>query len=205
MTRIKVCGIVRQEDAQAAVEAGADALGFVFAESLRRADPDAVRQIVRGLPPFVRTVGVFKDAPPAEVREVASRTGVDLVQLHGAEEPHDCQTVGRPVLKRLAVHEGDTSAHLRQRLAGYDVAAVLLDPGAGSGVPFRWEIAHGLPGNVILAGGLDAANVGRAIRAARPYAVDVSSGVESAPGIKSADKLRAFVAAVRSEDARSGA
>jgi phosphoribosylanthranilate isomerase len=204
VTRIKVCGIVREEDARAAVAAGADALGFVFTASPRQADPDAVREIVRRLPPFVRTVGVFRDAPLAEVREVAARAAVDLVQLHGEEGPADCRAAGRPVIKRVPVHGGDTRAALAVRLSDYDVAAILVDPGAGSGVPFPWGLARGLPGNVILAGGLDAENVGRAIRDGRPYAVDVSSGVERAPGFKCPDRLRRFVAAVRSEDARSG-
>jgi len=202
MTRIKVCGIVRAEDAHAAVAAGADALGFVFAESPRRVTPEAVRAIVRSLPPFVRTVGVFQDAPFDRVREVVALAGVDLVQFHGAAAPRDRGELDRPVIQRFPVLDGDTAERLRARVAGFGDAAILLDPGAGSGIGFRWEIARGLPGTVIVAGGLDAGNVGRAIREARPYAVDVASGVETAPGIKCADKLRAFVAAVRSEDAQ---
>ena len=203
MTRIKICGIVRPADALAACEAGADAIGFVLDRSPRQIDPDEARSIVRRLPPFVRTVGVFRDTAPSVVREIAGRAEVDVVQLHGERPAAPDLDLGYPLIRRLRVEADDTNARLRERLAPFAGASVLLDPGAGSGIPFRWEIAQGLPGRVIVAGGLDPANVARAVRAARPYAVDVSSGVEDAPGIKSEAKMRAFVAAVRSEDDRA--
>lgn len=205
MTRIKICGIARAADALAAAEAGVDAIGFVLDDSPRRIGADDVRAIVRRLPPFVRTVGVFRNAELTVVRELAARAEIDVVQLHGDEPPALGLGVGRPVIQRFRVAVGDTTERLRARLARFVGSTVLLDPGAGCGIPFRWEIARGLPGPVIVAGGLDAENVGRAIRAARPYAVDVSSGIEDAPGIKSVAKMRAFVAAVRSEDARNAA
>jgi len=205
VTRVKICGIVRADDAFAAAEAGADALGFVLDDSPRRIGADEVRAIVRRLPPFVRTVGVFRIAELAVVRELAARAEVDLVQLHGEEPVVRGREIGRPLIQRFRVAADDTAERLRARLAGCAGATALLDPGAGSGAPFRWDIARGLPGPVIVAGGLDAQNVGRAIRAARPYAVDVSSGIEDAPGIKNVHKIRGFIAAVRSEDARSAA
>ena len=205
MTRIKICGIVRAADAHAAAAAGADAIGFVLERSPRQIGPDEVRAIVRRLPPFVRTVGVFREADPAVVREIARRAEVDVIQLHGERPAAPDLDLGYPLVRRFRVEPDDTNDRLRERLAAFADSSVLLDPGAGSGIPFRWEIARGLPGCVIVAGGLDPTNVGRAIRAARPYAVDVSTGVEDAPGIKSATKMRAFVAAVRSEDDRTGA
>jgi phosphoribosylanthranilate isomerase len=203
VTRIKICGIVRVADALAAVAAGADALGFVFDASPRRIEPEAARAIVRRLPPFVRTVGVFRESGPETVREIARRAEIDVVQLHGDEPAPFDLDLGLPLVRRFRVAEDDTPERLRARLAAYERSSVLLDPGTGSGVSFRWEIARGLPGCVIVAGGLDPSSVGRAVRAARPYAVDVSSGVEEAPGIKSDAKMRAFVAAVRSEDDRN--
>ena len=202
MTRVKICGIVRPADAQAAVAAGADAIGFVLDDSPRRIDAGAVRSILRGLPPFVRTVGVFRRTDLRDVPARAAAAGVDVVQMHGDEPAPRGFDAGRPLIRRFRVLPGDTAAALAARLADFDGASALLDPGAGSGVAFGWDIARGLPGTVIVAGGLTPDNVARAIRLARPYAVDVSSGVEDAPGIKNAEAMRAFVAAVRSEDAR---
>jgi len=202
MTRVKICGITSFEDAECAVEAGADALGFVFAASPRQISPGQARDIVRRLPPFVRTVGVFVDAPFDEVQAVATRAGVDVVQLHGQEEPGYCGRFSRTVLKRLAVSEDDTAEVLAARAASYNVSAVLLDPGAGSGRTFRWELARGIRQLVILAGGLTPENVAAAVCAVRPYGVDVASGVEESPGCKSPARVRAFIEEVRREDAK---
>ena len=205
VTRIKVCGITSLDDALAAARAGVDALGFVFADSPRRIAPHRAREIVRRLPPFVRSVGVFGDVGADEARETAALAGVDLVQLHGTVAPRSGARLGRPVIRRLRVGEGDTRETLRRRMSRLGATAVLLDPGAGDGVPFRWEIARGLGRTVIVAGGLDPYNVATAVRQARPYAVDVARGVEEVPGCKSPAKLRAFVAAVRREDERRAA
>ena len=202
MTRVKICGITDSADARAAVAAGADALGFVFAPSPRRITASRARRIARELPPEVWKVGVFVDAAAGEVDAVAHEVDLDAVQLHGDESPGVCAAVSRPVWKRLAVHDDDSVESLRARLLGYAVSAILLDPGAGSGRTFPWKLAAPLHGLVIVAGGLTAKNVASAIRAAKPYAVDVSSGVEDAPGNKSAAMMRAFVDQVRKEDAR---
>ncbi|MCP3980702.1 MAG: phosphoribosylanthranilate isomerase [bacterium] len=202
VTRVKVCGITRTDDARIAVEAGADALGFVLAPSPRRVEPAVAREIARSIPPFVSLVGVFVDAPLDEVREMLGRTGIDTVQLHGDESPEYCAEIERPVLKRIRVEAGDTADDLRRRVARYAVAGCLLDPGAGDGEPFDWKLARDLPLPTVLAGGLHAENVAEALRSASPFGVDASSGLEDAPGRKNAARVRAFVDAVRREDAR---
>jgi len=201
VTRVKICGLTSLDDALAAVAAGADALGFVMCDSPRRVTAPAVREIVDRLPPFVVTVGVFRDDSAARVEQLASTAGVDWVQLHGSEPPEEVARLRRRVIKRFTVETGDDAAVLEARMAPYAGAARLLDPGAGSGQAFDWEIARGLAGPLIVAGGLDPDNVGRAIEVARPHAVDVCSGVEQSPGKKSRERLVAFVEAVRRSDA----
>jgi phosphoribosylanthranilate isomerase len=202
--RVKICGITRSEDALAAVAAGADALGFNFwPGSKRYCAPERARRIIGALPPFVTTVGVFVDAPRAEMLRVADHAGVSMLQLHGAETPELCARLGAslslPLIKAVRV---DGPAALRG-LRRYPVQALLLDaPTAGyggSGRVFDWSILERarLPRPVILAGGLTPTNVARAVRAARPFAVDVASGVESAPGIKDAARLARFVQAAK--------
>jgi phosphoribosylanthranilate isomerase len=203
MTRIKICGLTSREEALAAVDAGADALGFVFADSPRRVAPATAELIVAGLPPLISTVGVFVDSRVDEVAEIARRVGLDAVQLHGDESPEDCDLLPLKVVKRFNILENDTPELLRARMERYRVAAYLLDPGAGSGQTFEWSLARGLPGPLIVSGGLTPENVGEAIRTLRPYAVDVSSGVEYAPGRKDLEKVKAFVRAVREADADS--
>lgn len=202
MTRVKICGITNLDDALAAVEAGADALGFVFAASPRRIEPAQAAAIAERLPPFVVRAGVFVDAPAEELRAVARAVPLDVIQLHGDEPRTLTRVLGLRVVRRIRVRDDDTRERLRERLAGHEAAAFLLDPGSGSGRTFRWEIARELGVRVVVAGGLTPANVGAAIRAARPYAVDVCSGVERRPGAKDPAALRAFVAAVREEDDR---
>ena len=194
--RVKICGITRYEDAKAAVEYGADALGFVFYEgSPRHVFPETVKDIISNLPPFVTTVGVFVNAPTTEIKEIVEFTGIDVVQLHGEEPPEECLFWKR-VIKAIKVRDMSDLDELQQ----YRVSAYLLDtyspdmPG-GTGQVFNWEIAlHAKRfGHVILAGGLTPENVSDAIKTVKPYAVDVSSGVESEKGIKDHEKLKLFI------------
>lgn len=202
MTRIKICGITNPVDAQAATDAGADAIGLVFATSPRQVTIEQAIKIAAALPPLVNIIGVFVDPSEDDLDEALFQLRLSAVQLHGRETPEFCSQMELvPVIKRIHVCEGDTAATLAERARGYSVSAVLIDPGAGSGKPFPWSIARGLPGRTIVSGGLTPENVGDAIRASRPYAVDVSTGVESAPGVKDEARMRAFVQAVRAADA----
>lgn len=198
--RVKICGITRVEDALLAVRLGADALGFNFwPESKRYVSPSAASAIVARLPPFVTSVGVFVNQPEAELRAIAAESGVQVFQLHGDEPPDLCSRLPLPVIKAIAVDEVRTLS----RLLSYEVSAFLLDTPSrgfgGSGVPFDWSLAEGVSeaAPVVLAGGLTPENVAEAIRAVRPYAVDVASGVESAPGVKDPARLARFIAAAR--------
>ena len=198
MIHVKICGITNHDDAQAAVEAGADALGFVFyPPSPRYVSPEQVTQIIQKLPPFVTTVGLFVDVGLEMVNDLAVRCGLDRIQLHGGETPAFCNQVTQPVIKAFRMKSAES---LRQ-LPSYQVSAYLLDtyvegalPG-GTGTSFPWGLAAQAKayGPVILAGGLTPDNVAIAIAQTCPYGVDVSSGVESAPGIKDHRKVRAFV------------
>jgi phosphoribosylanthranilate isomerase len=200
-TRIKICGITRQEDAQAAVAAGADALGFVFHEaSPRSVTVSTAARIARSVPPFVTLVALFVDARPDLVNAVIADVEPDLLQFHGAETPAACEAYSRPYIKAVRMRE---DVDLRAVAHEYrEARGLLLDsyvPGAagGTGVAFAWDrIPRDLGKPIVLAGGLTPQNVGEAIAVARPYAVDVSSGVESAPGIKDSKKIAAFIAAV---------
>ena len=204
-TAVKICGITRPEDGVAAASAGAHAVGLVFHEaSPRRIEPPAAAQIVRRLPPFVTTVALFVDAEPRRVREVLAAVPLQMLQFHGEEPPEYCAGFGLPYLKVVRVRRG---VDLLQYAARYATAkGLLLDaydaafPG-GTGLSVDWTlIPAGLPLPVVLAGGLTPDNVGEAVRRARPWAVDVSSGVERAKGIKDADKMAAFVRGVRDAD-----
>ena len=203
MTRIKICGITRQEDAQAAVDAGADAVGFVFyAPSPRAVAIDRAREIVRGLPPFVSSVGLFVNAEPDWVREVLATVPLDLLQFHGDEAADYCSQFGRPWMKAIRVR---SSNDIERAFSVFAEARGLLvdafDPAlyGGTGRAFDWSLVpRQRPLPLVLAGGLDSVNVADAIRQVRPWAVDVSGGVESAKGIKSAEKIRAFINEVRS-------
>ncbi len=200
--RVKICGITRREDALAAVAAGADALGFMFyAPSPRAMTVSAAAEICRLLPPFVAKVGVFVDATEEFIRETARECRLDTLQFHGRETPEFCGRFALPVIKAFRVRGPESLTGLRE----YPTAAWLLDsfvPGqpGGTGARFNWALAaqaaqYGRP--ILLAGGLTPGNVAEAIRQTQPYAVDVSSGVESAPGRKDLAKVGAFVAAVR--------
>ena len=204
-TAVKICGITRLEDALAAIRAGAHALGFVFYQpSPRYLTPAAAGAILRALPPFITTVGLFVDAPAAEVRAALVLAPVQLLQFHGSETPGYCRPFGRPYMKavRMAA-EGDLLQYAERY---HDAKALLLDAyveglQGGTGVAFDWSrVPAALPLPIIVSGGLTPENVGDAVRQARPCAVDVSSGVESAKGIKDAARIAAFIAGVRNAD-----
>lgn len=193
-TRVKICGITNREDAMLAVSCGADALGFIFAESPRRIAADKARGIIRSLPPFVTAVGVFMNQPASCIIDVAHRTGIVLIQLHGSESPAMCRSLALPVLKRHAVTPASTAESITAMMQPYANTYCLLDPGSGSGRTFDWSIPGGMDtGSMVIAGGLDPENIDKALAEARPYGVDVCSGVERCPGKKDAYKLKAFM------------
>ncbi|MHC1479782.1 phosphoribosylanthranilate isomerase [Frateuria aurantia] len=204
-TRIKFCGMTRVEDALAAAELGVDAIGVIFAtRSPRRASLEQAQAIHEALPVFVDLVALFMDNSAAEVAAVVDQLAPDLLQFHGAETDAWCRQFGRPYLKAIAMGEGEAALGELQRYPG--ARALLLDghglgqPG-GAGKRFDWSLVPQTTFQpLILAGGLNAGNVGLAVRQARPWAVDASSGIESAPGIKELQAMRAFVAAVADAD-----
>lgn len=201
VVRSKICGITRIEDALIAAEAGADAIGLVFyANSPRAVSIQQARDIVAALPAFVTTVGLFVNASCEELNDVLAGVALDLLQFHGDESPAECESYQRPYIKALRVKPGDDIAQLAAPYA--KARGILLDtyvPGVpgGTGAAFDWSLVpSGLLQPLILAGGLSAANVQAAIEQVRPYAVDVSGGVEAGKGIKDAAKIRAFMQAV---------
>lgn len=204
-TRIKICGITRAEDAVAAVASGADAIGLVFySKSSRAVSISQASTIAEVVPPFVSVVALFVDESAVEIERVLDAVPVDVIQFHGSEAPSFCEQFSRPYVKALRV---TSDLNLATASKGYASSrGLLLDswkegvPG-GTGQAFDWRLAQkSLPLPVILAGGLNAENVGEAIAMLRPVAVDVSGGVESAPGIKDSGKIREFIAAVRAAD-----
>lgn len=204
-TRIKICGFTRQDDALMAAEAGADALGFVFhPPSPRCVTPAVAAAIARRLPPFVTTVGLFVDAPVADVRRICAALPLGLLQFHGDEPADFCGQFGLPYIKAVRVQPGTDLLHYALRYPG--AAGLLLDayrPGVpgGTGETFDWKLIPArIPCRVVLSGGLTPGNVGAGIAQVRPWAVDVSTGVEAAPGIKSAQLIKRFTAAVRQVD-----
>ncbi|MBK3869722.1 phosphoribosylanthranilate isomerase [Pseudomonas stutzeri] len=204
VVRSKICGITRVEDALTAAMAGADAIGLVFyAKSPRAVSVQQARAIVAALPPFVTTVGLFVSASRCEINEILDAVPLDMLQFHGDETPADCEGFHRPWFKALRVGAGDEGIAAQvERYA--NASAILLDayvPGVpgGTGECFDWSlIPPALSKPLILAGGLTADNVRQAIARVRPYAVDVSGGVELSKGIKDPAKVAAFVEGVRS-------
>ena len=202
---VKICGITNQDDATSAVEAGADALGFVFyKKSPRSVEPSVARQIIEKLPPFVTPVGVFVNEDVTVVRRMMDDCGLALAQLHGDESTTYCLELKRPILKALRVK--DRSAFLaladfrgRAGVRGFVLDAFSDQAYGGTGQVIDWQLAAeaAKAANILLAGGLTTDNVGRAIQAVQPYGVDVSSGVEREPGKKDHEKVRAFIRAVR--------
>lgn len=202
MARIKICGITRVEDALAAAQAGADAIGLVFhAASPRAVSIEQARGIVQALPPFVTVVGLFVDASEADIRAVLDQVPLDLLQFHGDEPDSFCQRFARPYLKAVRVRPGDDLNALAANWPG--ASGILLDsykPGVpgGTGETFDWSmIPSQRPWTLVLAGGLHADNVRQAIDMTAPWAVDVSGGVEAAKGIKDVDKINAFIHEVK--------
>jgi phosphoribosylanthranilate isomerase len=200
MIKVKICGLTCIEDTLAAVEAGADALGFVFDEGRHRVTPEQARAIIAALPPFVNVVGVFVNEDAAVVHQIADFCRLDTLQFQGDEPPGYCAGFGRRVIKGFRVKDAASLA----RLEAYDVAAYLLDSyvtgqSGGTGRTFDWELVRELEASrpVILAGGLTPANVARAIAVVQPYAVDVSSGVENGSGRKDPQKMADFVRQAR--------
>jgi phosphoribosylanthranilate isomerase len=204
MVFVKICGITNLEDALAAVNAGADALGFNFyTRSPRFIKPIDARRIIKELPETIMSVGVFvNESEPEQVERIAEMAGLKAVQLHGDESPQYCHSLrGRFVIKALRVGEGFRPESVKE----YETDAILLDAFAGNarggtGRVIDWSIARKvseLVPQLFLAGGLSAGNVAGAIRAVKPYAVDACSSLEREPGIKDAVRVRAFVAAVR--------
>jgi phosphoribosylanthranilate isomerase len=215
-TRVKICGITRLADALAAAREGADAIGFVFwAGTPRRIAADAAQAIGRALPPYISTVGLFVDPEPAEVRAILAAVPLDLLQFHGNEPPELCRDFARPYVKAVPVGERSAKDGLLEYAVRYqDAAAWLFDAPPSGGLPggtgrtFDWGV---LPSNlgrpVVLSGGLNAGNVGSAVRRVRPWAVDVSSGVEAIgddgkpeTGVKDLARIRAFIEEVRHAD-----
>lgn len=197
MIHVKICGITNNDDARAAVELGADAVGFVFARSTRAITPEQARLIIRHTPPFITTVGVFMDQDIDEIERMCQISGIDVAQLHGDESPSCCRTLNRRVIKRLRVDGSTTNDSLCRAMALYDVGTFLLDPGAGSGKAFDWSIARNIEQRIIVAGGLDPENISQVIDILHPYGVDVSSGVEKFPGTKDHKKIARFIKEVR--------
>jgi len=204
-TRIKICGIREPEHGRIAAEAGADAIGLVFhPASPRHLTVERAREIVEALPPFVLSVALFVDADPAEIRRVLDAVRIDFIQFHGDETPESCEQFRRPYLRAVRMAEGTDLLEWTRRFPG--ARALLLDahvPGqpGGTGRTFDWAaIPRGLPVPIVLSGGLDPGNVARAVREVKPWAVDVSSGVESSRGVKDPARIVEFIRSVRVED-----
>jgi len=201
-TRVKICGITSVADALAAVQIGCDAIGLVFYKpSPRYVSPELAAAISVSIPAFVSVVGLFVDASEQEIGEVLARVRLDLLQFHGDESPEACGRYGVPYIKAVRVRQ---ATNLLQYATDYrEAKALLLDTykegtAGGTGEVFDWRlIPDGLPRPIVLAGGLNPQNVASAIRQVRPYAVDVSGGVEKSKGIKDADKMAAFMRGVQ--------
>lgn len=204
-TRVKICGITRKADALEAIRLGADALGFVFYEnSSRQLGIEQACSVAGGLPPFVSRVALFLDADPGHVEEVIRRFKPDVLQFHGDESPESCEGAGLPYIKAVPMGSVDSPQTYLERFTG--ASAVLFDSHAvgaagGSGTRFDWSrIPAGLQLPIVLAGGLNPGNVAEAVRQVRPFAVDVSSGVEASPGIKDHGLMADFIREVSNGD-----
>jgi phosphoribosylanthranilate isomerase len=218
-TRIKICGLTREQDVQAAVAAGADALGFVFyPKSPRYVTPQQAAGLLAKVPPFITTVGLFVNVEPGQLQEIVAQAPVSLLQFHGDETVEQCAAlalaVNRPFIRAMRIGSATTAADLLEYAQAYRdnsnsshlFAGLLLDTlveaYGGSGKVFDWSlIPKELAPQVVLSGGLSVHNATDAVKRVRPFAVDISSGVEQDKGIKDAAKIRAFIAAVRQADA----
>lgn len=202
MVRVKICGITNVRDARMAARLGADALGFNFYKgSQRYIKPERAKAIIASLPPFITNVGVFVDAAPEEIIEIVRLAGLDAVQFHGDERPSEVHSInGVRRIKAIRVQDARDIARCRRyRVEAYLLDAYVPDKPGGTGEKFNWELAReaGEFGPIILAGGLNPANVADAIEIAQPYAVDVASGVEIDPGKKDATLVEAFIQEAR--------
>lgn len=201
--KIKICGLTRAEDVQAAVAAGADAVGLVFTASPRRISIETAIRLSNYVPKGILRVGLFLDQDRSEIDRVINSVALDVLQFHGSETEQECSVFGMPWLKAVAMENAES---IEQAESDYPGAmGLLLDSHlagerGGSGKSFDWSLSRPVAKPVWLAGGLNAANVGQAIRVVRPFAVDVSSGVESAPGIKETSRILEFIKAVREVD-----
>ena len=203
MVKVKVCGITRLEDALFVCQSGADAVGFIiYPKSKRFIKAKEVRKITSQLPPFITKVGVFVNEDPRDVLEILSYAHLDFAQLHGDETPQECEYIGaNRVIKVFRLRNEEEIEKIKPYIG--KVRAILLDTYdskvyGGTGKPFNWEIAIKVKETfpevpLILSGGLNPENVGRAVKTVKPYAVDVSSGVETEPGIKDRDRVKAFI------------
>jgi len=215
-TRIKICGLTRPQDVQSAIAAGADAVGFVFyAKSPRYIAAAAAGQLIAQIPPFVAPVGLFVNATAEEVQAIITQAPIALLQFHGDETLEQCaaiaKAVNRPFIRAIRVKEGMQPADLLKYESDYRAASTLftgllldtfVDSYGGSGKVFDWSlIPENIAPRVVLSGGLSVQNATDAVQRVRPYAVDISSGVEQDKGIKDAEKIRAFITAVRVADA----
>lgn len=205
MTRIKICGITREQDLLAVANSGADAIGLVFYEkSPRHVSVQQASELMRNVPPFVTVVGLFVNPTLDYVRQVLATVSLDVLQFHGEESPEFCQQFGKPYLKAIRVKAGVDLVEYAARYAG--AQGLLLDAfvegtQGGTGESFDWAlIPQNLSLPVILSGGLHAGNVAEAVKQVRPYAVDVSSGVEASKGIKDAARVAAFIKEVKQID-----
>jgi len=198
--RVKICGLTRVEDVKSAVEAGADAIGFVFTKSPRRISVATAIGLVNHVPQGILRVGLFLNQDRSEIDHVVNSIPLDVLQFHGSETEQECSVFDLPWLKAVAMENAESAKQAERDFP--NAMGLLLDSHTagkrgGSGKAFDWSLSRPLSKPVWLAGGLDAENVAEAIRVVRPYAVDVSSGVEVSPGIKDADKIMAFIKAVR--------
>ncbi|MCG6880818.1 MAG: phosphoribosylanthranilate isomerase [Deltaproteobacteria bacterium] len=199
MVQVKICGITRIADAEKAVELGANALGFIFAESARRISPEKAREITQRISPFIKTVGVFVNETSSTIREIIQFCGLDLIQLHGDETVSDCAELGSGIIKAFRVKGEETLAQITPYKE--HVRAILLDTyqkglDGGTGKTFDWHLACqakkiGIP--MVLSGGLHTDNVQEAVQAVNPSAIDISSGIEKAPGVKDHEQMRLFM------------
>jgi phosphoribosylanthranilate isomerase len=197
---VKICGLTRDEDVRSVIAAGADAVGFVFTDSPRRISIDTAIRLISYVPKGILRVGLFLDQDRSEIGRVVNSVPLDVLQFHGSETETECSAFDLPWLKAVAMESADSVEQAERNYPG--AMGLLLDSHTtgkrgGSGKVFDWSLSRPLAKPVWLAGGLTAENVGQAIRIVRPYAVDVSSGVEVAPGIKDASRILTFIKSVR--------
>ncbi len=207
MTLIKICGITNLQDARQAAALGVDALGFIFAPSIRRLDCDKARKIIRDLPGFLLKVGVFVNSEIEEVNHIGAECGLDFLQLHGQESPDYCRRLSLPIIKALPVKDPGIAAEIDQ----YPSATILLDSGSGTQFggtgktfPWEWALDARKKRNFFLSGGLNPENVRPAVHFFRPAGVDVCSGVESVAGKKDVGKMAKFIKEVKTADETTG-